>query len=375
MKDKMEKLSPELVQRLLTDPSTETRIEAASTVAQNFDAALGEAERTLAEDIFRTMIHDAEERVRLALSESLKDNDLLPHDIALSLAQDVGAVAEPLLQSSNVLNDDELIEIVHQQTANHRRAIASRRFVSRSVSDAVIDSGDDEAVATLVENDGAEISDGGLEKVVDIYGQQGRINSGLVRRTHLPLTVSERLVTLVSERMRSELVSRHELPDDIAADLVLEARESATIGLLENGVDRMDTLHLVQQLHANNRLTPTMILRAACVGDMNFVELAFAEICKLKVSNVYHLLHRSGEIGTRALIEEAGFSGDMALIMATAMAVAAEAEYNGLDHDRERFAAKVIERVLTTVEDRIDNNNLEYFLDKLRRFGAARTAA
>ena len=370
----MKELSPKLVQRLLTDPSPETRVEAATTVAQAFGASLGKDERALAEDIFRTMIHDAEERVRLALSESLKDNELVPHDVALSLAQDVGAVAGPLLESSSILSDEELIEIVHSQSTTHRQAIARRNSVSTSVSDAVIDSGDGDAVATLVENDGADISTGGLEKVVDKYSKNSRVNSGLVYREHLPITVSERLVTLVSERMRAELVSRHELPDDVASDLVLEARESATIGLLENGVDRMDTLHLIQQLKANGRLTPTLILRAACVGDMNFVELAFSEICGLKVANVYHMLHSDGDLGTKALIGEAGLTGDMALIVKTALEVAVEAEYNGLEHDRERFAASVIERVLTTVEDNIDSENLDYFLKKLHRYGAVRSS-
>lgn len=370
----MKELSPELVQRLLTNPSTENRIEAATTVARAFGASLGENERAMAEDIFRTMIHDAEERVRLALSESLKDNDLVPHDVALSLAQDVGAVAQPLLESSSILTDEELIEIVHRQSTTHRQAIAKRQNVSASVSDAVIDSGDGDAVATLVENTSAEISSDGLEKVVDKYSDNNRINDGLVYRENLPITVSERLVALVSEQMRAQLVSRHELPDDVATDLVLEARESATIGLLGNGVDRMDTLHLVQQLKANDRLTPTLILRAACVGDMNFVELAFAEICELKVANVYNMLHSDSDLGTKALIGEAGLTGDMALIVTTALEVAVEAEYNGLEHDRERFAASVIERVLTSVEDNIDSENLDYLLEKLRRYGVAQSA-
>ena len=75
-----------------------------------------------------------------------------------------------MLESSSILTDEELIEIVHRQSTTHRQAIARRESVSPSVSDAVIDSGDGDAVATLVENDGADISPGGLEKVVDKYG-------------------------------------------------------------------------------------------------------------------------------------------------------------------------------------------------------------
>ena len=58
------------------------------------------------------MIKDAEVRVREALAQNLKENPDLPHDVALSLAQDVDQVALPILQFSDVLTDDDLIEII-----------------------------------------------------------------------------------------------------------------------------------------------------------------------------------------------------------------------------------------------------------------------
>jgi hypothetical protein len=44
-------------------------------------------------------------------------------------------------------------------------------------------------------------------------------------------------------------------------------------------------------------------------------------------------------------------------------------EYDGGEKDRERFASKVIERVLTQYED-MDAENLDYLLRKLRQLAA-----
>jgi hypothetical protein len=45
------------------------------------------------------------------------------------------------------------------------------------------------------------------------------------------------------------------------------------------------------------------------------------------------------------------------------------ADYDGGEKDRERFASKVIERVLTQYED-MDSENLDYLLKKLRQLAA-----
>jgi len=104
------------VQRLIANPSGEARAETAAKVAAAFDrGALSEAERTLAEQIFRVMVQDAEVKVRESLSSHLKSSANLPHDIAVKMAKDVEQVSLPVLEFSKVLSDTDLIDIVRSR--------------------------------------------------------------------------------------------------------------------------------------------------------------------------------------------------------------------------------------------------------------------
>ena len=81
-----DKLSQADVAKLLSDPTPDNRAATAAKVAGAFDPAnLGPSERALAEEIFRLMVKDAEIRVRQALTENLKENGNVPHDVAVSL--------------------------------------------------------------------------------------------------------------------------------------------------------------------------------------------------------------------------------------------------------------------------------------------------
>src|SRR5262249_17696469 len=128
-------LNQQDVQRLMSDSSPEVRAETAGKVASAFErGSLSTAERAIAEQIFRLMIRDAEVRVRTALSQRLKTSAELPHDVALALARDVEAVAIPMLESSAVLTDDDLVQIIGVQTFAAKAAIARRTTVSAPVA-------------------------------------------------------------------------------------------------------------------------------------------------------------------------------------------------------------------------------------------------
>ena len=265
------------VERLLTEPSAETRREAASKVAVTYTAdELSEQERSLAEDILRTLVHDMEVSVREALAENLKSYNGLAHDIAVDLASDVDSVSLPVIRFSDVLTDDDLIEIVRTQGVQKQTAVAQRSTVSERVSDALVDTGNEDVVETLVGNEGAAISTETYSRVLTDFRGNERIDQALVHRGSLPVEIAERLVSVVSDRLREELASRHELPESVASLLVVQARERATLGLLGEDADIVDVQTLVTQLHRNDRLTPSIILRAVCMGDMEFFEVSLA---------------------------------------------------------------------------------------------------
>jgi len=358
------------VVRLLTDPSGDTRAATAEKIAKELGAAvLTERERQLAIDIVRAMVKDAEVRVREALSRNLKSSHDIPHDVAITLARDVESVALPILEFSEVFTDADLVDIVRRSSGAKQVAVARRKTVSAPVSAAVIDSKNGEAVATLIGNAGADLSEAALQRVVDSYGNEEAVQGSLVRRRDLPITVAERLVAMVSENLREYLVTHHELPAAVATDLVLESRERATVSLLPPGAESADVEQLVHQLRVNGRLTPSLILRSLCMGDMQLFEASLAALARTSLDNARILIHDGGALGLKSLYMRAGLPERLYPAFRVAVDVWSETDFDGLERDRERHVCRMIERILTQFED-VGQDNLDYLLKKLNHLAA-----
>ena len=360
------KLSAADLQKLLADPTPSARAETATKVAGSLSAQLTDRERALATDIIRLMVRDAAVVVRKALSDSLKDDPSIPADVARSLALDVDEVALPIIEHSLALNDEVLLEIIGKSGPERQIAVARRAHVSAIVSDALAETHNIEVVATLMANDGAQLTDRTLMKVLDEFGNDPRVNEPMATRSKLPILVAERLVSVVSERLRDHLVTHHEMSPDTAADLLLESRERATLQLVATG-RRLDLAQLVEQLNANGRLTPTLILRALCMGDIGFFENAMARLAGISVPNAYRLIHDQGGRGLEQLYLKCGMPPKLLPIVRAAIDVADETELGQSEDDRERFRHRMIERVLTSFEEGFDADNLDYFVTRLAR--------
>ncbi|RIK95552.1 MAG: hypothetical protein DCC73_04115 [Proteobacteria bacterium] len=366
------KLSSADVARLLADPSDSNRADTARKVGQQFtDPELSGAERQIIQEIFRVMVKDAAVRVREALSDTLKDNPDIPREIALALANDVAEVASPILEFSDVFSDEDLLNIIAKKDSEHQQAVARRQQISERVADALVDTENAKVVSTLVQNKGAEISTKTMKRVVDVFADDRSITEALAQRQNLPITVGERLVNLVSEKIRDHLQQRYKISQEMVTDLFLNAREKATIGLLQPDTNLRDVLALIDQLHRNKRLTPTLILRSICMGDTTFFEAALARLADVPIANAYQLIHDQSGLGLKRLFEKCGLSPRMLEVCRGALNVAADMELNSGD-DRIRFRQLVIERVLTRFEEGFDPDNLDYFIAKLGR--AARAA-
>ena len=352
------------VARLLAEPSASVRAEVASKLAGDLDnPLLTENELQMAHDVVRIMAKDVAEAVRLALSQSLRTATRLPHDVALRLANDVEAVALPILTESPVLTEVDLVEIVQRGSVRKQEAIAGRSDVSENLADALISNADEAAVAALMGNATAHIAAESLDKAVDRFAHSDRVKAGMVHREHLPVTIAERLVVMVSERLKTYLVSHHELSASIATDIVLQSRELATLHL-SRGSSPQDLERLVAQMHRHGRLTPFLVLRALCVGDMAFFEAAMAMMAKVPLRNARILIHDAGPNGLASLYEKAGMPARLLPAVRVAMDVVRGTEFDGGERDRERYRSRVITRILTQFED-LPQEDLDYLLDKL----------
>jgi uncharacterized protein (DUF2336 family) len=198
----------------------------------------------------------------------------------------------------------------------------------------------------------------------------------LVDRSELPLTVAERLVTRVSEEMRRVLVLRHKMSEDLATSLTRRSRERVTIGLLKPGTSDAEVQRIITQLRAEGRLTPSLLLRMLCEGDLRFFEAAMATLAGIPWLNASRLIHDAGQRGLAALCRAAGLPEQICPAIQAALAVARETAHDAREDDRERHARRSIERMVTQVETIPDFGveNLDYLLAKMNALPPSRAA-
>ena len=349
---------------MLQDPSSDNRAQMAGKVVSQLERELTEAERKLALDIVGIMAADAAVMVREALADNLRHIPDVPHDIAMKLAQDVESVALPMLESSGVFTDADLMEILQRGSEQKQTAIAQRDTVSEVVSEAITAGAGEKAVAALMANENAKVSETAFIKAVDRFKDSDAVKTPMVNRSKLPMTVSERLVSLISDKLKDVLVRKHDLPAGLAADLIMQSRERATVSLFGEGASENDVEKLVLQLFNNSRLTPSLVLRATCMGDIAFLEWSIATLAGVQITNARMLLHDAGPLGYRSIYEKSGMPKALQTAFRVAIEVGRETRLDGEPGDRERYRRRMIERILTQYED-LATEDVDYLLGKL----------
>ena len=368
------RLTQDDVAKLMADPSAEVRAETTAKIASQFVVeALSPAERQIAEDIFRKLVKDVEVRVRESLAAHLKNSPDLPHDVAMALACDVDSVSLPMLKFSEVLTDEDLVVIVRDQGGAKQVAIAQRSSVSSRVADALIDTGNEKAVARLVANEGAKLTEQALGRVIDEYQESEAVSDSLSRRPSMPAAISAQLVEALSERLQDFLLQKHDVSPDVASNLILQARERATMSLVDYGSTDTELENLVEQLARKDRLTASLLLRALCMGDMGFFERALARLADLPLQNTRILIHDHGGLGLESVYMKADLPKRLFPAFLAGIELSDETDYDGRQNDRSRFIERMLERVLTQFEDpqtRMTQEDIDYLMGKLEQVAA-----
>ena len=107
--------------------------------------------------------------VRRAVTEAMQATDRWPQDVVNILMFDLDrGVAEPVLVSAPQINNDDLQKMVESYPPGWvLKAIAQRRTVGPLLCRGIVRKRDHDAISSLLDNDGAEISDAIFEEIVE----------------------------------------------------------------------------------------------------------------------------------------------------------------------------------------------------------------
>ncbi|MGE3303164.1 MAG: DUF2336 domain-containing protein [Hyphomonadaceae bacterium] len=369
------KLTDADIRALVKGAGDDERAAAAHKICHCVEhAPMSDSERAHAEAILRLMAEDTAESVRRALAVTLKNSPRLPRALAMKLADDIDSIALPILKHSPALSDEDLVAILRAAPPERQFAVATRDKLSEKVTGAVAAFADQRALEAALANDNARFDEAGLNTALQRMGDRPGVTGAMARRRELPVGVVEKLVALVTGEVFDYLVNHHEVPPQLAIDLASGARERATLDLVEQAGLQRDLERFVKQLSLHGRLTPSFIMRALCLGHVEFIEHAMGELAGLPHHRAWLMLHDSGALGLKAVFDRSGLPARLYPAFRAAIEVYHQIEREDRAFDRTDFRQRMIERVLTLFQT-IPRDDLDYLLEKLDATGAARDRA
>lgn len=147
-----------------------------------------------------------ESEARVHVAKLLAPLDRAPGNVVVRLANDEIEVAQPLLEFSNVLSDDDLIEIIAKQSEEHRLAIAGRATVPERVGDAIVEHGQTASVVRLVRNNNAELGEQTLERLAERAAADAAIAADLRSRDDIDWKRLSTKIDAVGDKVRETMV-------------------------------------------------------------------------------------------------------------------------------------------------------------------------
>ena len=255
---------------------------------------LSSDERVIMGEILQRLIGDVEEVVRKALAETLAGLPEAPPQVISALANDAIEIAYPILLESSVLQDMELIEIIRHRTHEHQLAIAMRGSISEEVSDALVETDDNDVIRTLVENRGAKISGDTMERIVDRSEDQTDLQDPLLRRNELSPPLAKRMYWWVSAALRKSIVERFDI-DSVELDKSIERAVKDLMGepiAKAANVDNVDGM--IRQLIGAGKVTPQLMIQTLRQGEIALFEEMLAGLSDLNTKLVRRFVFEPG---------------------------------------------------------------------------------
>lgn len=353
------------IARMFADMPVKTRIKTAHTVAHDFvTTSMSREDLALAEAIINYLLLDIDSTVRAALSKELKECNFLDREAAQKLAQDIDFVSLPMITSSPLLTDHDLLEILETASDAKQIAIADRAELDLVVTDIITQHGCYEAVAACLENQAAIIGKEGYQHILQRFGNEEIIQELLVRRHNLPKDTVDRLCEFISEDYKQELMDGDHLSDALSARMILNARERVLAKTLSRRMTDYEQKKISLSLHKEGRLTATLMLRSLASGNQSFFLSALAEASGISKKRVSSLTSGRGYLGFKRLYERAEMPNYLYEAFRTTLEEQRNARHYHPRADMDNLQQRLIDRI-ANVYDWEDDLTLEVLMEKL----------
>lgn len=301
---------------LAKDPDEEVRKEVAHKLGRLLpDISLDQQDKLskMALDILDTLARDQIRDVRAIVSNEIKHARNVPKNVVRRLAEDAeSVVSAPVLEYSPLLSDKDLLEIVALGIeSGAMTSVARRKDLPQDVVDAIIESGDENAIPALLENKSAKISDKTIDLIaVEAEGHQ-EWHPPLVDRGNLPVRTVRRIASFVSAALFERLIENNDVEENAVDEMRMEVRkriESDELLEADTDKERAKAMERAEKLFKQGKLTEDVVSKAADVNDQHFVRYSISHMSGLPSEVVAKMLGSGSGKAVTSLCWKSGMS-------------------------------------------------------------------
>lgn len=278
--------------------------------------------------VLQSLADQTAQDARAELSRRFADAPLAPKGLILQLARDAIEVAGPILNASTVLNEDDLVTIVHERGQAHISAIAGRADVSERVSHAIVERGDDTSVARLVENPGAKLSRDTFETVTKRAETSKALQAPLVQREDTPPDLLNDLMMIVERTLRDQILTRF----DALEPGVLEAAMAASSQRLEARIaedrDVAEARKYILARKVRKELDGALLVRLLREKKRTHFCVGFAELTDVDYEAARRALDHESPDGLALICKSAGVEKALFVTVAVLRDGASQSAFN-----------------------------------------------
>ncbi len=329
-----------------------------------------QAERREAEQTLFALIDDPSPLVRRALAESFASAAEAPPAIVMALANDQSDIATLVLSRSPLLTDAQLIDCAAIADTAAQAAIALRPELSPAVAAALAEVASREALIALAVNEGANLPDFAMRRMIERFGHDGEMREALLSRAWLPGVVRVAIANATARQLADLAVERNWMAHARSQRVAQESRDRATMIIAANCADYSEeTAALAAYLRVSGQLTAGLALRALLCGQTGLFEATLVELTGIGPRRIAGLIREPASNAFAALYAKAGLPATLLVAFRAALVALARSKHDEADAEDGALRLPVIQFVLDQCLERHDEN-LGRLVALLRRFEA-----
>ncbi len=330
--------------------TAEQRVALAAQLAA-FLASEGtpDSERNQVVPIVLKLAVDPVADVRKTLAVALSPVRNLNADVVFSIISDDDDIALPFLGATPSLNHWHMLAVLRVGDVARQCSVAQRPDLSAEARAFILKSAAIEVALALFDNPSVRFNTEEYHALYTRFGQSGDMVECLLACPDLPLDIRILQAKRASNRMHQLMAERGWVPANDAAELVADAEETAMLRILVEA-NEAEIASVVPFLVSKAMLTPSIIVRAACLGEMHVVEWALAHLAGLPVAKARDAMQGRGLMRFRSLFGKSGLPIASFGILQAATDVANDEREEGIALDAEGFGRRLIEALMTRYE-------------------------